>query len=166
MKNYTIKQPLNQNLIDIPLGELTVICGDDGIYLEHISYRIYSNLQHSNKNVIHYSFIDNEDLFSDGCAKGDYDILFFCLPEVLAHPTTQCDIAKKLVKLMNNGKQVVISTNSDYIVKELNTLIMLSKKSEHTIAIQKKYDYSDNVLLSPDKCKLYHVSSIKKDLVF
>ena len=53
------------------------------------------------------------------------DLLIIDEPELNLHPENQRCIARLLAKLVNYGIKVFITTHSDYIVKELNTLIML-----------------------------------------
>lgn len=47
-------------------------------------------------------------------------------PELNLHPDNQRKIARFFGRLINEGFKVLISTHSDYIVRELNNLIMLS----------------------------------------
>ena len=47
-------------------------------------------------------------------------------PELNLHPANQRRIARLFACLVNLGVKVFITTHSDYIVKELNTLIMLN----------------------------------------
>ena len=71
------------------------------------------------------------------------------------HPKNQRAFARMIAQLVNSGIKVFMTTHSDYLVKELNTLIMLNKQTEHTKKIQEKYKYSDRELLNPDNIVLY-----------
>lgn len=84
------------------------------------------------------------------------------------HPKHQRAIARNIAKLINDGKKIILSTHSDYILKELNTLIMLGQKNDHTKLIQKKYGYQDNELLTVDRVILYDVDfkGFKKAKIF
>lgn len=64
------------------------------------------------------------------------DILMIDEPELNLHPANQRIIARFLAKLSNSGLRVIISTHSDYFLKEINSLIMLS--SSDTDDIDKK----------------------------
>lgn len=90
-------------------------------------------------------------------AKGDFIIIDE--PELNLHPDNQRKIARFISRLINEGFKVMISTHSDYIIRELNSLIMLSsgkeKNEKQTKALQKKYKYKDEELLSKDKVGVY-----------
>ena len=70
------------------------------------------------------------------------DLLMIDEPELNLHPESQRKVARLLAKLVNAGLNLVISTHSDYIIRELNSLIML--KNEHAQNLQKKYTYTEN----------------------
>ena len=57
--------------------------------------------------------------------------------------------------MVNAGIKVFITTHSDYLVKELNTLIMLNQKTVHTRRVQQDHNYTDDELLDPDRVRLY-----------
>ena len=66
------------------------------------------------------------------------DILFIELPELNLFSKYQIELAKLLILIVNSGINLVISTNSDYIIKEFNNMIMLHQSK----MLQKKYsDY-------------------------
>ena len=75
-------------------------------------------------------------------------------PELNLHPDNQRQVARILAQLVNAGLKVIVSTNSDYFVRELNNLIMLKKDFVGATDLQKKYDYQDNELLA-----IRHVSA-------
>lgn len=60
-------------------------------------------------------------------------------PELNLHPSNQRVIARFLAKLVNSGIRVIVSTHSDYFVKEINSLIMLHGVSENMIEKTKRY---------------------------
>lgn len=55
------------------------------------------------------------------------DTIIIDEPEVNLHPNNQRIIARVVAKAVNKGFKVILSTHSDYIIKELNNLVMLSK---------------------------------------
>ena len=61
-------------------------------------------------------------------------------PELNLHPENQRRIAQLFARLVNLGIRVFVTTHSDYIVKELNTLIMLNQDKPYLkqIAATKK----------------------------
>ena len=76
-------------------------------------------------------------------------------PELNLHPENQCRIARLLVRLVNLGIKVFITTHSDYIVKELNTLIMLNHDKPHLKRIAEENGYQDSELIRSDQVKVY-----------
>lgn len=85
--------------------------------------------------------------------KGDFFIIDE--PELNLHPKNQRAFARLISRLINCGVKVFMTTHSDYLIKELNTLIMLYQKTEHTKVIQKEYGYDDGELLDPKSVNLY-----------
>ncbi len=57
-------------------------------------------------------------------------------PELNLHPKSQRKIARLLVMLIKIGVKVFVATHSDYIIKELNTLIMLSNHENKQLALE------------------------------
>lgn len=86
---------------------------------------------------------------------GTNDILLIDEPELNLHPSKQMLMAKLLANLVNLGIDVLITTHSDYIIKEINNLIMLSNNFNDKERIMKDYDYNMNDILTPDKVKAY-----------
>ena len=80
-------------------------------------------------------------------------------PELNLHPENQRKIARLLAMLVNADIYVAVTTHSDYIIRELNTLIMLhNPKSPRLKSIAKELGYDKkhlNCLLSPKKVKCY-----------
>lgn len=83
------------------------------------------------------------------------DVLLIDEPELNLHPKNQRKIARLLARAVNAGIKVLITTHSDYIVRELNTLIMLNKEAPHIKAIKKEEGYQDNEVLNAEKVKAY-----------
>lgn len=76
-------------------------------------------------------------------------------PELNLHPENQRRIAKLFARLVNLGVNVFITTHSDYIVKELNTLIMLNHDKPHLKRIAEENGYKENELITADQVKVY-----------
>jgi len=57
--------------------------------------------------------------------------------------------------LINVGVKVFITTHSDYIIKELNTLLMLNNDKPHLKRIAQTEKYQDGELLAADKIRVY-----------
>jgi predicted ATP-dependent endonuclease of OLD family len=57
------------------------------------------------------------------------DLLIIDEPEMNLHPDNQVLLARFFAKIANSGIKLLISTHSDYIIREINNLIMLSEIS-------------------------------------
>jgi AAA15 family ATPase/GTPase len=96
------------------------------------------------------------------------DILMIDEPELNLHPKNQRRLARLLARLVNIGLKVFVTTHSDYLVKELNTLIMLNpdgkteEEQERLKAIANKEHYLPEEWLSPEKVRLYVAKKDKK----
>lgn len=77
------------------------------------------------------------------------DCIIIDEPELNLHPDNQRLVARFLGRLVNEGFKVIISTHSDYIVKELSNLIMLSSATDNNSCLLKKFNYQKNQLLKP-----------------
>ena len=83
------------------------------------------------------------------------DLLMVDEPELNLHPENQRRIARLFARLVNLGVKVFITTHSDYIIKELNTLIMLNHDKPHLKRIAEENGYRDNELINVDQVKVY-----------
>lgn len=79
------------------------------------------------------------------------NILMIDEPELNIHPENQIKLARLLAQLVNAGLKVVISTHSDYMIREFNTLIMLNKQT----ALQNKHKYSADEAIDYQKIGAY-----------
>jgi predicted ATPase len=83
------------------------------------------------------------------------DLLIIDEPELNLHPENQRRVARLLARLVNLGIKVFITTHSDYIIKELNTLIMLNHDKPHLKRIAEVEGYQQNEFLNADQIKVY-----------
>lgn len=90
------------------------------------------------------------------------DLFIIDEPELNLHPKNQRAFARLVARMVNAGIKVFITTHSDYLIKELNTLIMLNQRTQHTRAVQEQYKYDDAELLDPDKVRLYMTGTVSK----
>ncbi len=81
------------------------------------------------------------------------DILFIDEPELNLHPGNQIKIARLLVRLINNGIKVFITTHSDYIIKELNNLLMLT--DDFPKALMNELGYTNDDILHEEDLRAY-----------
>ncbi|MEP9233013.1 AAA family ATPase [Enterobacter hormaechei] len=77
-------------------------------------------------------------------------------PELNLHPKNQVKIAELLVRLSNFGVKVIITTHSDYIVKEINNRIMASS-IDPKVALE-SLKYTPNDLISKDRVNAFTIS--------
>ncbi len=97
------------------------------------------------------------------CMAKPGDIFMIDEPELNLHPKNQRAFARLVARLVNAGIKVFITTHSDYLVKELNTLIMLNQRTEHTRLVQQQYGYEDAELLAPGRVRLYMTDAVLRD---
>ena len=83
------------------------------------------------------------------------DLLMVDEPELNLHPENQRRLARLFAHLVNLGLKVFITTHSDYIVKELNTLIMLNHDEPYLRRIAEVEGYESSELVDPQKIKIY-----------
>jgi ABC-type multidrug transport system ATPase subunit len=83
------------------------------------------------------------------------DLLMIDEPELNLHPENQRRVARLLARLVNLGIKVFITTHSDYIVKELNTLIMLNQDKPHLKRIAEVEGYQQSELLKAEQIRVY-----------
>lgn len=85
------------------------------------------------------------------------DLLIIDEPEIGLHPDNQILLIRILAKMINKGLRLLISTHSDYIIRELNNLIMLSTANSNTQIsdLAQAYNYHKNEFISPNDVGAY-----------
>lgn len=83
------------------------------------------------------------------------DLFMIDEPELNLHPKNQRAFARLVARMVNAGLKVFITTHSDYLVKEINTLIMLNQRTEHCRKVQQQHGYEDSELIDPQRIRLY-----------
>ncbi|MBR3492448.1 MAG: ATP-binding protein [Bacteroidales bacterium] len=86
---------------------------------------------------------------------GQFNILFVDEPELNLHPKNQILLAKIFVKMINAGLRLVISTHSDYIIREINNMIMADGLNKAGDKIFSNKGYDESLCLSQDKFAPY-----------
>jgi len=131
--------------------------------ISFLPYKKYFNGSHHQKKIeLHLSsstvktFFSLEFYLEYMAQKGDY--LIIDEPELNLHPDNQRNIARLLAQIVNHGIHVIISTHSDYIIRELNNLIMLNENFATKNKLLEQYGYQDDELLSPSDVNAYLVS--------
>ncbi|MEM2923274.1 MAG: AAA family ATPase [Candidatus Nitrosocaldus sp.] len=79
-------------------------------------------------------------------------ILILEEPESHLHPELQRKVARLLAMLARAGVIVLITTHSDYLLHQINTLLLLSKLSGED---RKKFGYMENEFLNPNDVGAY-----------
>ncbi len=81
------------------------------------------------------------------------DFLIIDEPELNLHPDNQRRVAKLLVRIARSGVKVMVSTHSDYIIREINNAIMLS--ADEGGELRTKYGYEEEDTITPDRVGAY-----------
>lgn len=83
------------------------------------------------------------------------DLLIVDEPELNLHPANQRRVARLFARLLPVGIKVFITTHSDYIIKELNTLILLSQDSPRLQALAEREGYRQDERLDFRRVRVY-----------
>ena len=86
---------------------------------------------------------------------GRYDMIFIDEPEVNCHPDAQILMARIFGKMVNAGIRLLISTHSDYIIREINNLIMLSAAPKEMTKQLQEWGYKEDMALRPQVVGAY-----------
>lgn len=138
------------NFASIIGGEYTVTRNDE-LYYVPMGKRVKLSMDESSSAV--RSLLDIGFYLRHVAQPGD--LLMVDEPELNLHPENQRRVARLFARLVNLGIKVFITTHSDYIIKELNTLIMLNHDKPHLKKIVEEEGYLEKELLSSDKVKVY-----------
>ncbi len=139
-----------EDFADIIGGEY-VAGSDDTIYFRPARKQIKLTMDESSSAV--RSLLDIGFYLRHVAKPGD--LLMVDEPELNLHPENQRRIARIFARLVNMGIRVFVTTHSDYIVKELNTLIMLNQDKPYLKEIAHREGYKSEELLSADKIRVY-----------
>ena len=83
------------------------------------------------------------------------DLLLVDEPELNLHPENQRRVARLFARLIHLGVKIFITTHSDYIIREFNTLIMLNQDKPRLRRLAANEGYRPDELLSPEQIKVY-----------
>ena len=89
-------------------------------------------------------------------APSSYSFLIIDEPEQNLHPRNQRILARILAQMVNAGIKLLISTHSDYIIKEINHCIMLHNANPKAQQLQKKMGFKQTELLDYTQIGVYH----------
>ncbi len=139
-------------------GEYKVV-RDELYYVPDTNKRLRLNMDESSSAV--RSLLDIGFYLHHVARPGD--LLMVDEPELNLHPENQRRIARLFARLVNVGTKVFFTTHSDYIIKELNTLIMLNQSSPVVERIREKEKYRREELIKAEQLRVY--MSQKKSLL-
>lgn len=88
-------------------------------------------------------------------ATGRGQLLIIDEPESHLDTANQIQFARLLARFVNAGLRVVITTHSDYIVRELNNLIMLSRGFSEKDKVTEELKYRPDDELRPQSVRAY-----------
>jgi ABC-type multidrug transport system ATPase subunit len=138
------------DFVDIIGGEYTVTRNDELYYVPK-GKKVRLSMDESSSAV--RSLLDIGFYLRHIAQPGD--LLMVDEPELNLHPENQRRVARLFARLVNIGIKIFITTHSDYIIKELNTLIMLNHDKPSLKRIAEREGYKPEELLSSDKVKVY-----------
>lgn len=134
--------------------------GKDGLFYIPKGSRAKLTMSESSSAV--RSLLDVGFLIKHVLAPGDLFIIDE--PELNLHPSNQRKLARILARMVNHGVRVFLTTHSDYIIREFNTLIVGSGHMEEiNRRLKKKGDYEAGEFLDAGKVRLYIACSEKEE---
>ena len=133
------------------IGGAYKVTSNDELYFTPKGKRVRLGMDESSSGV--RSMLDLGFYLRHSAERGD--LLVMDEPELNLHPENQRRIARLFARLANLGVKVFITTHSDYIVKELNTLIMLNQDKPCLKKIAKREGYDNSEIISADKIRVY-----------
>ena len=83
------------------------------------------------------------------------DLLIMDEPEMSLHPKNQRLLTRLLARLVNAGVRIFITTHSDYIIRELNALIVMKSLGERFEVERKQLSYDEQELLDAKGVRVY-----------
>lgn len=145
-----------EDFSDIIGGEYLVTRNDELYYVPKGS-RVKLTMDESSSAV--RSLLDIGFYLRHVAAPGD--LLMVDEPELNLHPANQRRVARLFSRLINTGIKVFITTHSDYIIKELNTLIMLNQDNQRIRELATSEGYKTDELLAASRVKVYIAEETK-----
>ncbi|MDE0632545.1 MAG: AAA family ATPase [Caldilineaceae bacterium] len=88
--------------------------------------------------------------------EGGSPLLIIDEPESHLDTMNQIRFARALVQWVNSGMKILISTHSDFIVKEINNLIMLNGSFDDKENLVEELGYEEGDSIEPSKIKAYY----------
>lgn len=86
-------------------------------------------------------------------------------PEMNLHPDSQVELVDIFSKLLNKGLRLLISTHSDYIIREINNLIMASSTENGMPRVAKEIGYTEENTIKKEDVGIYYFNFTTKNKV-
>jgi predicted ATPase len=155
---------LNMKQLEAIIGGVLVLSSDGTIYFkpyENKSLKLsMDRVSSSIRSIVSLYFYIRDQGHQEN------QMLMIDEPEMNLHPKNQRAMARFLASLVNQGIKVMVSTHSDYLVRELNHLTALHKfkdqDSVKTYLASEDNPYSEEVLISNEKVGLYFTKATGK----
>ena len=141
---------------------------------DHIKEMMDGYYRSSGEDIRFVSKLRKEKYFdiplhiASSSARGLSDLYFFLRHKaekntllIIDEPESHLDthnqrlLARLLASIVRVGLKVLVTTHSDYLIKEINNLIMLSRPFAGKADLAKKFKYSKNEFLTPDSVRAY-----------
>ena len=91
------------------------------------------------------------------------DLIIIDEPEMNLHPDSQIILTRIFAKLLNNGFRLLISTHSDYIIREFNNLIMISSNKKEIRQLANEFSYGEALAILPENVGCYYFNFVKQN---
>lgn len=128
---------------------------DDQLRFTPRGSKVHLTMDESSSSV--RSLLDLGLYLSSVAQRGD--LLIIDEPELNLHPQNQRRVARLLSRLAQLGLKVLVTTHSDYLIKELNLLILMNVKNKRIAAIAEREKYDRHCLLDAEKVRAYVASN-------
>ena len=92
----------------------------------------------------------------------NFNTLMIEEPEAHLHPELQQKMAQVIIRLMNSGVSVWITTHSETILQHINNMIKL-KRNKKSKELCKEYSYTKEDLVDANDVRMYQFSKIEKE---
>lgn len=90
------------------------------------------------------------------------DLIIIDEPEMNLHPDSQIVLTRIFAKLLSKGFRLLISTHSDYIIREFNNLIMISANKDEVKQLASDFSYDISEAIPPSKVGCYYFNFLKQ----
>lgn len=80
-------------------------------------------------------------------------------PELNLHPDLQRKVTRFLAKAVNRGFRIILSTHSDYVLREFSNLVRLGAAGERGAEVATALGYDPECTLKPDLVGVWHFAN-------